>query len=284
MSHSRSYPRKSSLAEHAAEIRRLGRRVVGDVIEIGARLTECKRLCGHGHWLPWLDREFGWTDKTAENFINVYKLSGKLENFSNLELPISGLYSLAAPSTPEMAKTDIIKRAQSGEVIPLSEVKRTIDAAKGRKTAKPKPRDTEAALKPSHDRAARKLLNQFGEAPVEVQRQFLQLTRDDIGPASAGELVRKDARIEGLQAEKWRLEIKITGLESEIAELKNANREPASAARCEICREKKRAVPRRVFVCDCCAEIHELETSAEAAPLPADDGLDIPEFLRRTAP
>src|SRR5262245_51298515 len=31
-----------SLAEHAAEIRRLGKRVVGDVIEIGARLTECK--------------------------------------------------------------------------------------------------------------------------------------------------------------------------------------------------------------------------------------------------
>ena len=102
---------------------------------------------------------------------------------------------------------------------------------------------------------------------------------DDIGPASAGEIARKDAEIEELRNAKQRLEIKITGLESEITELKT-RRKPASAARCEICRQEKRATQRRVFVCDLCAEIHELETRAEAAP-PADDG--IPEFLRRSA-
>jgi len=32
------------LAEHAAEIRRLGKRALADVIEIGGRLTECKRI------------------------------------------------------------------------------------------------------------------------------------------------------------------------------------------------------------------------------------------------
>jgi hypothetical protein len=48
------------LAEHAAEIRRLGKRALADVIEIGARLTKCKPICGHNNWLPWLDREFGW--------------------------------------------------------------------------------------------------------------------------------------------------------------------------------------------------------------------------------
>jgi hypothetical protein len=49
-----------TLVEHAAAIRALGKRVVTDVIEIGARLTECKRIAGHGSWLPWLNREFGW--------------------------------------------------------------------------------------------------------------------------------------------------------------------------------------------------------------------------------
>ena len=49
------------LAEHAAEICRLGKRVVADIIEIGRRLTKCKRICGHGNFLPWLDREFGWS-------------------------------------------------------------------------------------------------------------------------------------------------------------------------------------------------------------------------------
>jgi Protein of unknown function (DUF3102) len=118
------------LAAHAAEIKRLGKRVIGDVIEIGARLTECKRICGHGKWLPWLDREFGWTDKTAENFINVHKLSSKFENFSNLDLPISGLYLLAAPSTPAEACDAVIERAIGGEPVSVTEIKQTIDGAK----------------------------------------------------------------------------------------------------------------------------------------------------------
>jgi hypothetical protein len=101
----------------------------------------------------------------------------------------------------------------------------------------------------------------------------------DIGPDSPGETTRKDALIDQLQAELRQREIRIVGLESEIAEL-NKEREPASAARCQICREKKPAVQRRVFVCDFCAEIHELKTAEAAAP-PADDGLDIPPSLDR---
>jgi hypothetical protein len=95
-------------------IRALGKRVVGDIIEIGRRLTDAKKIAGHGNWLPWLEREFGWTDKTAENFINVYKLGAqtKFEKFSNLNLPVSGLYLLAAPHTPEEARADVIARAR----------------------------------------------------------------------------------------------------------------------------------------------------------------------------
>jgi hypothetical protein len=65
---------------------------------------------------------------------------------------------------------------------------------------------------------------------------------------------------EQLQAAK----IKIAGLESEVEEAKAAAEPPPeskSASRCSICREKKRAVLRRVFVCDSCADIHELETA-----------------------
>jgi hypothetical protein len=47
------------LDEHAAEICRLGRRAVEDVIEIGRRLTVCKEIVDHGGWLSWLNLEFG---------------------------------------------------------------------------------------------------------------------------------------------------------------------------------------------------------------------------------
>ena len=58
-----------ALAENAEEIRKIGKRVGGDVIEIGRRLTEMKKVCGHGNWLPWLRREFGWTDRHALNYM-----------------------------------------------------------------------------------------------------------------------------------------------------------------------------------------------------------------------
>ena len=118
------------------------------------------------------------------------------------------------------------------------------------------------------------------DAPATLADQgvdkHLTEQRDDIGLSSASELARKDARIEELQAEKRQLEIKITGLQSEITELKT-RREPASASRCSICHEKKQVVLRPVFICENCVHIYEVR---EAAP-PADDGLGILACLDR---
>jgi Protein of unknown function (DUF3102) len=61
------------LAEHAKAIRALGKRAIADIIEIGRHLTEAKALAGHGNWLPWLKVEFGWTDQSARNFMQVHE-------------------------------------------------------------------------------------------------------------------------------------------------------------------------------------------------------------------
>jgi Protein of unknown function (DUF3102) len=120
-----------TLARHATEIRRLGKQVVSDVIEIGRLLVESKKLAGHGNWLSWLEKEFGWTDKTAENFMNVARFSaGKIETVSNLNLPMRGLYLLAAPSTPETATQEVISRAEAGEPVTLNTVKEIVGRAK----------------------------------------------------------------------------------------------------------------------------------------------------------
>jgi len=196
-----------ALAEHAAEIRRLGKRVVRDVIEIGERLTKCKALAGHGNWLPWLEREFGWTDDTALNFMRAHELA-KSRNFRDLNLPISGLYLLAAPSTPKEARDEIIERAQAGETVPVAEVKRTIERTKGCKQPSNKP--SKPTTKPSTKRQA------TAGAIVPA------VPAADIGADSRAEAERLRVRVEELQAEKRRLEIKITGLESQIEELRKA--------------------------------------------------------------
>jgi Protein of unknown function (DUF3102) len=104
----------ASLAEHVAKIHRLHKRCIDDLVEIGRRLTECQRLVQHGDWLDWLETEFGWSDRTALNFMRVYDMAVKSEKFSDLNLPISALYLLAAPSTPADVADEIIERAAAG--------------------------------------------------------------------------------------------------------------------------------------------------------------------------
>src|SRR5262249_42079587 len=96
------------LAEHANAIRALRSRIVSDVADIGRILTEVKRIVRHGNWLPWLDREFGWDERTAQRFISVHEFVEGLSNSTTvsdlvLTLPISAVYVLAAKSTPKEA-------------------------------------------------------------------------------------------------------------------------------------------------------------------------------------
>jgi hypothetical protein len=112
------------LREHAGAIRALGRRMIADAIEIGRRLVECRRMIRHGNWIDWLDRELGVTDRCALDFIRVYELTlARSENFPDFNLPVSGLYLLARPGTPESVRDDVFRRAAAGEVLSLADIK-----------------------------------------------------------------------------------------------------------------------------------------------------------------
>jgi len=124
--------REATLADHANAIRSLGKRVIADIIEIGRRLTDAKRIAGHGNWLPWLEREFGWTDRTALNFMRVHELAMKSETVSDLDIPVRGLYLLAAPSTPDEARAQVIARAEGGEALSVADIARTVDEVRNK--------------------------------------------------------------------------------------------------------------------------------------------------------
>ena len=96
---------------------------------IGRRLTDAKAIAGHDNWLPWLERDFGWADDTALNFIRCHDLA-KNRNFRDLALPVSGLYMLAAPSTLEEAREAVIERAKNGEALSVKDVHRLIEDAR----------------------------------------------------------------------------------------------------------------------------------------------------------
>jgi hypothetical protein len=102
--------------------------------------------------------------------------------------------------------------------------------------------------------------------------------RDDVGPESAGELARLNARIEELQRENHRLEIEADGLRSEIGELK-AEREPHAL----IERALRLATP-EALVGALTAKLPSASAKVEQALAALREELSdgIPEFLRRT--
>jgi hypothetical protein len=118
-----------ALREHAEAIRHLGKRTVNQVVEIGQRLTECKRIVGRGNWLPFLEREFGWSERTARNFMRLSDMA-KSETVSDLNLPFRALYLLAAPSTPKEVRAEVIARSKAGETVSVAEVGKAIDERK----------------------------------------------------------------------------------------------------------------------------------------------------------
>src|SRR6516225_5407498 len=126
---------KPTLAEHAAEIRKLGKQTVENVIEIGRRLAECKRIVGYGYWLSWLESEFAWSVDTAEKFIQLAALSDEIPKLSEFKIPLSGLYLLAKPSTPLEARAEIVERATVGALVTIADVKSAITKVE------PKPED-----------------------------------------------------------------------------------------------------------------------------------------------
>jgi hypothetical protein len=104
--------------------------------------------------------------------------------------PASILYLLAAPSTPEAARIEIIERAEAGEAISHAEVKKVI------KKTRAKSAGSSTRCPPLPD-------------------------RNDIGPTSTGEVALLRVRIGELENAKRRLEIESTRLRSEIAELRS---------------------------------------------------------------
>jgi Protein of unknown function (DUF3102) len=169
-----------TLNEHVAEIRRLGKRVVLDVVEIGRRLSECRRIIDHGEWLPWLDREFGWSDRTALNYIRAYEVVTKSEIVSDLDLSMTlgALYLLGAPSTPAEVQNDILQRAKGGEQIKVGDVKDAIEEAKPAKRTRAAKVETKGEETPAQIEAARERAKRLGREVVQDGRKLKLIALD----------------------------------------------------------------------------------------------------------
>jgi hypothetical protein len=124
----------------AERIRGKVKRTIEDIIEVGNDLLAVKEALGHGQFGPWLQAEFGWTERTARNFMSVAERFGpKTEIISDLAIAPTAAYLLAAPSAPDEARQAAIERAEAGEQITTAVAKGIVAEAKKKGTKREQP-------------------------------------------------------------------------------------------------------------------------------------------------
>ncbi|MEL6382091.1 MAG: DUF3102 domain-containing protein [Cyanobacteria bacterium J06626_18] len=116
--------------QKTGEIRERLRRSAQDIWEIGQRLVEVRAQLKHGQFESWLKDEFGWSRRTAYNFIGVYEAFRESASFAQIDIATSALYLLAAPSTPQSIREEFIERAERGEKITYKDLHQVIKSEK----------------------------------------------------------------------------------------------------------------------------------------------------------
>lgn len=111
--------------EAVKHIGSLQQKIVTDIVEIGRTLLRVKEVIGHGNFLSWVDAEFDFTVRSAQNFMRVAERFGSNTKCIS-HLPLNTVYRLAAPGVPDDLRDRIIARLDGGEVMKQFEIESDI--------------------------------------------------------------------------------------------------------------------------------------------------------------
>lgn len=179
-------PEKAAAARASAErIRGRMQLAAESIIEVGRELIDQKKALGHGNFLPWIEAEFGMSDETARKWmLAASELGGKFQPGWNL--PITALYALAAPSTPEPVREEVLERAAKGEKVTAKEIealKAKLKRAEGvlaDKEAQRAAQESRAAIAAKQARDAENRA-MFAEADKERLTEELATLKEEVG-------------------------------------------------------------------------------------------------------
>jgi Protein of unknown function (DUF3102) len=116
----------------ADRIRERVKKTVEDIIEVGNDLMAVKEALPHGQFLPWLKAEFGWSERSAQNFMSVAE-KFKSAKIADLAIQPSAAYYLAAPSVPDDARQKAVEKAEAGEEITFATAREIVAEARKKK-------------------------------------------------------------------------------------------------------------------------------------------------------
>lgn len=101
-------------------------------LENGRRLLEIKDDLGHGHFTSWLEAEFKWSRRTANNYMTVALRLG--DDYHEVAyLPSQTIYRLAAKHTPDRIVAKVVTAAKNGKPMTDEQVEEAVENAKPKK-------------------------------------------------------------------------------------------------------------------------------------------------------
>ncbi|NEQ98548.1 MAG: DUF3102 domain-containing protein [Cyanothece sp. SIO2G6] len=162
--------------QYTGEIQDRLRRTAQDIWEIGQRLANVRDYLQHGQFDAWLKAEFGWSRRTAYNFINVYESFEEQATLQELDIATSALYLLAAPSTPQSVRKEYLEKAQSGEKLTHKDLKQALHETKPKhsQAKKEESRPTGSVPKSTGASTTPEIIAVIPRATVESQQLQLQ--------------------------------------------------------------------------------------------------------------
>ena len=166
-------------------------------LKIGERLCEAKELLGDGEFLRWIKDEFGWTDRTAQKLMAVYREFGdsqkslfgpEINTKTYSDLPVSKLYLLI--SVPESEREDFVKENNVAEM----SVREMEKLLREKKEAEDESREAHAELD--------KLADKYAALSAVASKQEKELKAAQADVSASIEAAKKEAAAEAEKARR----------------------------------------------------------------------------------
>lgn len=208
------------------------------ILEIGKRLVEAKAQLSHGEWLPWLEEKVAFSERSAQQYMRLWKEYGK----SALSADLSISKALVLLALPESEREDFTTGTHSvnGEekTVSAMTVKELEKAIAERNAAREEAEKAAADIQEAKDTAlaaqeelarVRKELEELRTRPVEVAVQTVDASAEQTVDASAEQIAA--ARLEAEKAAAAQVEKAKKTLAEAQERLRKAEEQTAAAAK-----------------------------------------------------
>ena len=175
------------------------------ILEIGKRLVEAKAQLSHGEWLPWLEKKVAFSERSAQQYMRLWKEYGK--SALSADLSISKALVLLALPDSEREGFAAEKHAVNGEEKTVADmtVKELEKAIAERNAAREQAERAAADIQEAKDTAlaareelarVRKELGELRSRPVEVAVETVDASAEQIAAARLDAEKKAAAQVE----------------------------------------------------------------------------------------